>query len=330
MHQKKPITQQREKAGLTQAELAQLVGVSENTIANWEKGTAAKWIHQLHKLCLVLNCSLEDLDSDLHPPIDSCPELTSDMLNAVKNYCVSVSKNDKRSATKIASFATLYDKQLRYWLDQAGQLIIQSQRSGEDQPDCEFVINTIILKHLINQLSCSPPNEIQYHKFCELVQKVQLSREFLDRYITFEDKDYTRKLILQTWSLTVYVIGWRPGQEVLMHHHGNALDAIQVIEGEMTHWSLSEEECEKAKIPFEGCPAAKRYDGPADGTYSAGKFVFINRRYAHQIANLSKHQHLVTLHFRFGAPPDDDKWSTKKDEFMFVWNQTNQCQMRKP
>ena len=54
----------RERAGLTQLELANQLGVSENTIANWEKGSASKWIRQLHQLCSLLHCSLDDLLPD--------------------------------------------------------------------------------------------------------------------------------------------------------------------------------------------------------------------------------------------------------------------------
>ncbi len=53
----------REKAGLTQKALAERVGVSEGTIANWEndRGGLDKMIAQTHGLCEALKCSLEDL-----------------------------------------------------------------------------------------------------------------------------------------------------------------------------------------------------------------------------------------------------------------------------
>lgn len=52
----------RTQEGLTQRELAIAVGVTETTIANWEKGRSGlDWIVKLLKLCQALNCSLEDL-----------------------------------------------------------------------------------------------------------------------------------------------------------------------------------------------------------------------------------------------------------------------------
>jgi transcriptional regulator with XRE-family HTH domain len=52
----------REAAGITQRELSQIVGVTETTIANWERGRSGlEWIDRLIKLCQALNCELDDL-----------------------------------------------------------------------------------------------------------------------------------------------------------------------------------------------------------------------------------------------------------------------------
>jgi transcriptional regulator with XRE-family HTH domain len=52
----------REKVGLTQRELANLVGVTETTIANWERGRSGlDWIERLIRLCDALDCELSDL-----------------------------------------------------------------------------------------------------------------------------------------------------------------------------------------------------------------------------------------------------------------------------
>ena len=56
------IGQLREKIGMTQLELSRIVGVTETTIANWEKGrSGTEWIEKITKLCRALNCQLEDL-----------------------------------------------------------------------------------------------------------------------------------------------------------------------------------------------------------------------------------------------------------------------------
>lgn len=56
------IAELRKNRGLTQLDLANIVGVTETTIANWEKGrTGADWILKLALLCTALECSLDDL-----------------------------------------------------------------------------------------------------------------------------------------------------------------------------------------------------------------------------------------------------------------------------
>jgi transcriptional regulator with XRE-family HTH domain len=56
------ISQLREQAGLTQLELSQLLNVTENTVANWEKGRSSlEWIERVIKLCRLFNCIPEDL-----------------------------------------------------------------------------------------------------------------------------------------------------------------------------------------------------------------------------------------------------------------------------
>jgi transcriptional regulator with XRE-family HTH domain len=52
----------RERAGLTQAQLAVFIGVTTNTIQNWENGkSGVEQIEKFLKLCEVLGCNLPDL-----------------------------------------------------------------------------------------------------------------------------------------------------------------------------------------------------------------------------------------------------------------------------
>lgn len=62
---KKPvsrISKLREQANLTQAQLAALIGVTTNTIQNWESGKSGlDQIIKYLKLCALLDCELSDL-----------------------------------------------------------------------------------------------------------------------------------------------------------------------------------------------------------------------------------------------------------------------------
>jgi transcriptional regulator with XRE-family HTH domain len=62
---KKPgsrIEEWRKKAELTQQQLATLVGVTPNTIQNWESGkSGVEQIEKFLKLCAILDCRLDEL-----------------------------------------------------------------------------------------------------------------------------------------------------------------------------------------------------------------------------------------------------------------------------
>ncbi|GJD22646.1 hypothetical protein RIVM261_076020 [Rivularia sp. IAM M-261] len=330
MSKDKPIARLRERAGLTQSELAELIGVSENTIANWEKGGASKWIQNLKKLCTTLKCTLNDLDPDIEKVSqqDIYGELTQNILNTVNNYCTALFKNDKKTVFNISSFAIQHDSQLLYWLHQADEIVNQFQQNPKNPIDCEIVCNALVLQNLHKQLSYSlGKGEFSFEKFCSLIIQTNLTRKFLSRYISFNDKDYSRKLVLQTSYLCVYVISWEPGQSSGMHHHGSFLDAIWVIEGEIEHWLFSPEECEKNNIPFETPSVRTKYPGESQ-IFSEGDWIFIDRLHAHQLEN-SSGKRLATLHIRFGTPPDDDKWEspTHEEEPLIIWYQMEQYQL---
>jgi transcriptional regulator with XRE-family HTH domain len=329
MSKDRPIARMRESKGLTQSELAHLIGVTENTIANWEKGGATKWISHLKSLCKVLNCNLDDLDpsQENQKNIISRDFLTSTTINTIRSYCESLLNNDKKSVAKISSFATLHDESLRHWLDQADKVTSQFKQKSLSKINYEMVVSTLILQDLNIRLSQTLPNQVTFEKFRDSLKKLELSRDFLSKYSSFDNKKISRKLILQTRYLCVYAIGWEPNQISLMHHHGNSLDAIWVIEGEMTHWSLSPKQCEEEKVPFEGCTLDYKYSGNVKPTTSSeSSWIFVDRRNAHQIENSSK-KRLFTLHIRFGAPPDDDKWVETEEEPVIIWHQTEQYQV---
>lgn len=87
----------REKRGMTQRELSQLVGVTETTIANWERGRSGlDWITKIRRLCQALGCRLEDLltdPSDLKP-IEPADGLSLDQLVELYNTGKLVKKEE--------------------------------------------------------------------------------------------------------------------------------------------------------------------------------------------------------------------------------------------
>ncbi|WP_223280004.1 helix-turn-helix transcriptional regulator [Nostoc sp. PA-18-2419] len=52
----------REKENLTQRQLAELLEITENTVANWETGrSSVEWIDRVVKLCKIFACTPEEL-----------------------------------------------------------------------------------------------------------------------------------------------------------------------------------------------------------------------------------------------------------------------------
>ncbi|MBE7380158.1 MAG: helix-turn-helix transcriptional regulator [Leptolyngbya sp. SIO1E4] len=65
----------REALKITQRQLSDKIGVTENTIANWEHGRSiGKWLYQIKMLCQALDCSFEELTDGLETPLSSKTE----------------------------------------------------------------------------------------------------------------------------------------------------------------------------------------------------------------------------------------------------------------
>ena len=82
----------RENLQITQRQLSDQLGVTENTIANWENGRSiGKWLYQIKLLCQALDCSFEELTEGLATPLSqesssSFSALRKDYQDAVKDY----------------------------------------------------------------------------------------------------------------------------------------------------------------------------------------------------------------------------------------------------
>ena len=176
-----------------------------------------------------------------------------------------------------------------------------------------------ILSNELDKLSKNL-NDIDLHRFTDLVREIELNDEFLRNHICFNEKKYSRQLVFQGKNLTVYIIGWKPQQIATKHHHGTSLDAIRIIQGKMTHWKFPK--IDRKDPDFLTLSAFEDF---ADTTESSepilepgeefgpgSDLILIDRWEPHQMGNTSD-EDLVTLHFRYGTPPDDEKWLDKPD-----------------
>jgi transcriptional regulator with XRE-family HTH domain len=95
---KPTIASLREKAGLTQLELSRLVGVTENTIQNWESGrTGTDYIERIIRFCKALNCQVEDLIEYESESLDDELATKPSSLSEIQNL---LGTNEPSSTTK--------------------------------------------------------------------------------------------------------------------------------------------------------------------------------------------------------------------------------------
>lgn len=65
------ITYNREKAGLSKADLAKALGVSQASVSHWESGTNSIDINRLSQLCNILDCDIQDMYTPMWARLDN-------------------------------------------------------------------------------------------------------------------------------------------------------------------------------------------------------------------------------------------------------------------
>lgn len=77
--QKSKIAELRDQAGLTQVQLAALVGVTPNTIQNWEKPNGLKQLERYLKMAELFGCRVEELVEYIPTDeVDTSPKKTKE------------------------------------------------------------------------------------------------------------------------------------------------------------------------------------------------------------------------------------------------------------
>ncbi len=94
----------REEIKLTQLELAQLLDITENTIANWERGRSGiEWFVRISKLCKIFQCLPEDLFEYIE--VDKSPEFNSEREANLERFRLSLEVT-KQEKTVTKTFST--------------------------------------------------------------------------------------------------------------------------------------------------------------------------------------------------------------------------------
>jgi uncharacterized protein YjbI with pentapeptide repeats len=186
---------------------------------------------------------------------------------------------------------------------------LENAELKEMEPDYE-ILKLHTLEKEVEELATS--DQISLETFKELVQKVEISDEFLLKLVSFDKEHFVRKRIFEKKHITVYVIGWKPKHFAGRHHHNSSLDAIRIIQGKMTHWKFDKvDKSNPEEISSMEGFLPNQLDREKEGEELDPKsgLILIDRWTMHQIENNSE-ENLVTLHFRYGTPPDknDQYW----------------------
>jgi predicted metal-dependent enzyme (double-stranded beta helix superfamily) len=212
-----------------------------------------------------------------------------------------IEENDLEAITAIIE-QSFSEPELYDWINQVDELI-ESQLEYGQMPNYQRIKGVLVVRKLIKDLIPHPFDTLTLSEFEVIVREFarHLDRDFIiNSYITFNQDSFIRNLIAKSKQLTVYAIGWLPKQDTDTHHHGNDLDAILVLDGQLTHWQWD------ARIE------PKNAIEPTPQYFGKGQILIIDRHQCHKIANTASNK-LYTLHIRLGDLSgdifQDDRWN---------------------
>ncbi len=151
------------------------------------------------------------------------------------------------------------------------------------------------LKSLIHELECGTGLD----GYIGLMNKLRLTREEVEAYCTWNDKNYTRNLLEQTSQYELILMCWEPGQASLIHSFSNQEGWMFVVDGELTvnHYfeSVGKKKMElykEVKIP-------------------ASQYLYVNDYLGFHSVSNSNQGRTISLHLHAGPV---DKWKVYDPE----------------
>jgi len=183
---------------------------------------------------------------------------------------------------------------LKHKIDLIDQLIEEDMASGE-LPQLDRIRLKLLFHDLLSQLRNLVLEGPMFNEFKGIIQEFS-TRLFNDAtlyeelyrgdYFPTSEEGYVRNLIVgnERKTILVYAIGWLPGQITEPHHHGDDLDAILVIDGELAHWRLK------------FCSHNTEDEVTPSELYAKKSTVTIDRLSCHKLGSLDSK--LKTLHIR--------------------------------
>ena len=183
---------------------------------------------------------------------------------------------------------------LLHEIEEIDRLIDNDMETG-NLPNRDHIYFQWLVSQLAGKLNCHPTATISYSEFDQIVgnfcKELFNSANTLNylvnsSYFVFNHKGYLRNPIRVNAEVTmaIYAIGWLPGQETTPHCHAEDLDAIIVLDGEITNY-LFKKSTTHEPIGF-------------PQSYGKGEIVTLRPKVCHKLQVNESSQSTKTLHIR--------------------------------
>ena len=198
--------------------------------------------------------------------------------------------------------ASVSNCSLKHKINLIDQLIEEDMDTGE-LPQLDRIRLKLFFHEMLSQLHNLVLEGPMFPEFEKIVQKFSkklfsdaaLYKELLcSDYFPTNEKGYVRNLIISNEhiSICIYSIAWLPGQLTEPHHHGEDLDAIIVIDGELAHWPLYDQKSE---------------DNSPPEIYAKSSTVTVDSYRCHKLGSLSSMLKTIRIRIVGGKVSNKDK-----------------------
>jgi predicted metal-dependent enzyme (double-stranded beta helix superfamily) len=143
------------------------------------------------------------------------------------------------------------------------------------------------LERFILEMARAPREQLDLESLKQLMNRLDVSDDLLQQHIRFTNRCYSRNLVCRTPDFDLLVLCWRPGQQSVIHDHGESLSVVRVVNGHLTSRMF-----EKSGQPT---PSDITVRKTADEILTDNAFACVDHGEIHQLANVNGPD-LVTLH----------------------------------
>ncbi|GIW70683.1 MAG: hypothetical protein KatS3mg102_0225 [Planctomycetota bacterium] len=147
--------------------------------------------------------------------------------------------------------------------------------------------NRLTLEQFVLEIARIPREQLDLEALRDLVRRLDVCDDLIRQHIRFRPDSYARNLVCRTPAFDMLVLCWRPGQQTVIHDHGESLNVTRVVGGRLCSRMFVEAARPEPGRVLVRPTVDELLDGMAFSCVDAGEI--------HQLANTSEAD-LVTLH----------------------------------